>query len=223
MDYDYLNLNINYSDMYESTVKEMYWHCKIFGSEDTDSNIEVGAIEVVILDEDWLTDGRTLHQYATSEHYDNRIEWAFNSVNYQNELDPYSKNDFNSLILNGIKNDTTHLGPEGKVQIHGRVAYIDTFKINKPYRNNRLGSKAMSDLIDFLSKLYVDFALIKPFPLECEGVSSKEGIKKLTTFYKRFGFEITDEYIDIDKDEQPHMFIEISQPEIVQLTAEDLE
>lgn len=227
MDFSYLDIKTTHTS--ESYIKNMVLNCEIVALDDDDSEIEVGSIKVIILDEGWLTksdewDGETLHQYAISEYYDDKIEWAFNSVNYKSELFPFHENDYNnnnSLILNGIKNKNADIGPEGKAVIYGRVAYIEEIKIKKPYRNNGIGSKAMLTLIDFLSKMCVDFVLTKPFPLEEEGVSSKEGIKKLIVFYKRFGFEITDEDIEIDNGDEPHMYLDVFNSDIVVEDEED--
>lgn len=225
MNFSFLDFNITHT----SNMEDMYLSCKIVALDDNDSEIEVGSAEVIILDENWLMesdewDGKNLHQYATSLYYDDKIEWAFNSVNYKSELFSFNENEYNknnSLILNGIKNENIDLGPEGKVVIYGRVAYIEDLKVKEKYRNIGIGNKAMFELIKFLSKMCVDFVLIKPFPLEKEeGVNSKEGMKKLIAFYEKFGFDITDECIDIDKGEEPHMYLDIFASDIVTLTVE---
>lgn len=145
----------------------------IFGIHDENDPEEIGNAHIFIFDETYTGDGLIEDADAISED----CFLAMQSVEICDFEDEPSSPD--TLV------------------VWGRVAVLERLKIDDRYQNRGIGTEAMNEILDWLSKISVEFVILRPCPLEfLRGDKGKQaeladGIQRLTNFYSRFGFRKT--------------------------------
>jgi GNAT superfamily N-acetyltransferase len=89
----------------------------------------------------------------------------------------------------------TEYDEDKTVDVYGRLVLLDRIKILPEFRNKGYGSLVMKQLIQYFSKLGMDFFLLMPYPTEGnyeeDSHFREEQITRLTNFYTNVGFAIT--------------------------------
>ncbi|MBM7650921.1 ribosomal protein S18 acetylase RimI-like enzyme [Neobacillus cucumis] len=77
-------------------------------------------------------------------------------------------------------------------EIYGLIIILNTLKIDEKFQMQGWGSIAMEEFLKYWSYIGAEYLALKPAPLESNigGLERKKYIKRLTEFYKRFGFKI---------------------------------
>ena len=73
----------------------------------------------------------------------------------------------------------------------GKLAVVDSIKIDEEYRGQGHGSKAFTEIMKYLEILTFDYVALQPFPVE-EKQNQKllKLLHELISYYEKFGFKI---------------------------------
>jgi len=190
----------------------------IYGADFDDLEAEklpIGRCKVTIIDE--------YDDYVSYESdIGSNIHMALDSVDY---VEPKEAIRFwHQYKQTGVLGDPDEFEFENKgCLVSGVLAILEVIYIDKEARGNGIGSEALVDIIkNFRKDFNAHFVILQPYPIEMNRYYGydkeekvEEGVKRLLSYYKRFGFVATyGEFRDKKNTPIPHMVRPLKKPTV---------
>lgn len=159
------------NDLYTSVYGSLEMVSEIFLPDEDEIEYKIGELNIEIFELGWLDSDVYIHADSASGEFIETL-LGFNLVEHPISIEKYD---------------------EEKVDIFGKIAYINLIEIDKQYRGNGIGSIVMDETLTILEKMGVNFIILLSGSLEQLENDAEANFydNKLLNFYKNLGFELS--------------------------------